>query len=77
MDAENLARMANRIGEFFAANPDRAEAMEGVATHIARYWEPRMRRQILQQLDEPATYRMTPLVAEALRIHRTHLTPVG
>lgn len=54
MDSDNLVHMANRIGEFFVAGPDRGEAIEGVATHIARYWEPRMRRQILALLGTPA-----------------------
>ena len=43
MDVDNLIHMANRIGEFFQAMPDRAEAVEGVATHIHKFWEPRMR----------------------------------
>jgi formate dehydrogenase subunit delta len=77
VDVENLTRMANRIGEFFAATADREEAMDGVATHIARFWEPRMRRQILQLLDYPSASGMSPLVADALRTHRIRLTPVS
>ena len=41
MDVDNLIHMANRIGEFFQAMPDRAEAVDGVATHIRKFWEPR------------------------------------
>ena len=67
--------MANRIGEFFAASPDHDEAIEGVAQHIARFWEPRMRRQILQVLDSAAGDGLAPLVAEALRTYRVRLTP--
>ena len=51
MDTDNLVRMANRIGDFFEAMPDREEALEGIATHIRKFWEPRMRRQFLQALD--------------------------
>ena len=29
MDASNLIRMANRIGQFFEAMPDREEALDG------------------------------------------------
>ena len=39
--------MANRIGEFFQAMPDRQEALLGVATHIRKFWDPRMRRELL------------------------------
>lgn len=77
MDADNLVHMANRIGEFFVAGPDRAEAIEGVATHVARFWEPRMRRQILALLDTPAGEKLSPLVVEALRVNRARLTPAA
>jgi len=43
-----LIRMANDIGAFFAgANPD--EAAQSVLNHIRRYWDPRMRAQIVKQ----------------------------
>lgn len=51
MDSDNLVRMANRIGDFFEAQPDRDEALEGIASHIRKFWEPRMRRQLLATLD--------------------------
>ncbi|MDE2606300.1 MAG: formate dehydrogenase subunit delta [Burkholderiales bacterium] len=54
MDSDNLIRMANRIGDFFEAFPDRDEALEGIATHIRKFWEPRMRRQLLELLDAGA-----------------------
>ena len=69
--------MANRIGRFFSAYPERAEALDGVAQHIARYWEPRMRRQIFAVLDGHATELLEPLVADALRKHREILSPAG
>lgn len=51
MDSDNLVRMANRIGDFFEAQPDHDEALEGIASHIRKFWEPRMRRQFLAALD--------------------------
>ncbi len=77
MKADHLIDMANRIGEFFAAYPDRAEALEGIAQHIARFWEPRMRRAILEALDTPAADSLQPLVAQALRDHRGTLLPAA
>jgi formate dehydrogenase subunit delta len=47
MRAERLVAMANDIGKFFAADPDKAEAARGVATHVRRFWDPRMRREII------------------------------
>ena len=39
MDSANLVRMANRIGEFFEAMPERDEALQGIAEHIRKFWE--------------------------------------
>ena len=50
MSVEHLVQMANDIGHFFAAEPRRADAIAGIAGHIQRFWDPRMRRQILAHL---------------------------
>jgi formate dehydrogenase subunit delta len=75
MDVENLVHMANRIGEFFAAMPDRGEALEGIAGHIKRYWEPRMRKQLLEHLDRAGASGLQEIVAEAVRSRRALLEP--
>jgi formate dehydrogenase subunit delta len=75
VNVETLVKMANQIGAFFAAEPDRAAALEGVAGHLGRFWEPRMRRELLQWVDEQDGRGLAPLVLEALRVHRTRLTP--
>ncbi|SAK70987.1 formate dehydrogenase subunit delta [Caballeronia fortuita] len=76
MDVDNLIEMANRIGEFFDSMPDRAEAVDSVADHIRRFWEPRMRLAILSALDNPeASAAMEPIVRESLGLHRADLTP--
>ena len=75
MDTANLIHMANRIGEFFVSLPDRNEAREGVATHLCRYWAPRMRRQILADLDTGEAGGLSELVREALVVHRSKLAP--
>ena len=76
MDVDNLIEMANRIGEFFDSMPDRAEAVDSVADHIRRFWEPRMRIAILTALDNPeASATMEPIVREALNRHKADLQP--
>ncbi|TKC91560.1 formate dehydrogenase [Trinickia terrae] len=78
MNQEHLIVMANQIGAFFASMPDHDEALEGVANHIRRFWEPRMRRVILAALDEPeAAASMLPVVREALTKSRDALTPAA
>lgn len=39
--------MANDIGAFFDADSDKAEAARSVANHLKKFWDPRMRREIL------------------------------
>jgi formate dehydrogenase subunit delta len=51
VDIERLVAMANDIANFFDSEPDKKLAAEGVRFHISRYWEPRMRREILAHLE--------------------------
>ena len=50
MSVEHLVQMANDISHFFAAEPERKDAVAGIANHIQRFWDPRMRRQIIAHL---------------------------
>ena len=47
---DKLVTMANQIGKFFASQ-GKDVAVDGIATHIRKFWEPRMRRQIVAHLD--------------------------
>jgi formate dehydrogenase subunit delta len=58
--------MANQIGEFFEAMPDRPEALAGIAQHINRFWEPRMRHELRQIVDEQGGDGLKPIVQQAL-----------
>ncbi len=51
MNIDHLVRMANDIGNFFKSEPDHALAVDGVASHIRRFWDPRMRREIIAHVD--------------------------
>jgi formate dehydrogenase subunit delta len=46
MDIQRLIHMANDIARFYRAEPDREAAVNGVLTHLQRFWDPRMRREI-------------------------------
>lgn len=69
MHTEPLVKMANQIGTFFEAMPDRNEAMEGIAQHIRKFWVPRMRLRFLAHIDSGGDG-LLPLVVEAMRQHR-------
>lgn len=76
MDINNLVHMANQIGSFFSAYPDRNEALDGIANHISKFWEPRMRSQLLESIDQGHTPELSELVLQALTLHRQALLPV-
>jgi len=42
-----MVHMANQIAMFFASYP-KEEAVAGVADHLQKFWEPRMRKQITE-----------------------------
>ena len=52
MRVQRLVSMANDIGAFWAAEPDRTEAAKNVAGHLKRFWDPRMRREIVAHYKE-------------------------
>ena len=45
-----LVRMANQIGDFYAAMPEK-EAVEGAASHLRLYWTPKMIRELIAFVD--------------------------
>jgi formate dehydrogenase subunit delta len=75
MNAESLVQMANAIAQFFDSMPDRQQAVDGVADHLQRYWEPRMREELLALAERGETGAIHPLAAEALRIRGASLVP--
>jgi formate dehydrogenase subunit delta len=75
VDARKLIKMANEIAAFFEADPDHAVALEGVAGHLRRFWDPRMRRELLAWVDAHGGDGVNPLVLDAIRAHRATLAP--
>ena len=73
--ARNLVQMANQIGQFYEAFPDRGEGLAGIASHIRRSWDPRMRWALLRYIDEHGGEGLRPAVREAIELKRKELTP--
>lgn len=69
----NLVTMANQIGMFFETMPDRSQALEDFALHIKRFWEPRMRKTLLQHIDTHGGKDLLPMALEAIRTHKNLL----
>jgi formate dehydrogenase subunit delta len=60
---DKIVRMANQIATFFLSKPHE-EGVAGVAEHINKFWEPRMRRQLFEGVDSGGEGYL-PLVIEA------------
>jgi formate dehydrogenase subunit delta len=50
MSPDKLVYQANQIARFFRSKPH-AEGVAGVAEHINKFWEPRIRRQFFQLVE--------------------------
>jgi formate dehydrogenase subunit delta len=75
MNVEHLVHMANQIGQFYASLPDHAESVASTASHLRRFWEPRMRSAVYTHLDQASGAGFSPLLLEVLRSKRSDLEP--
>ncbi len=69
-----IIRMANQIGIFFETKPH-DEGVAGVADHINKFWEPRMRRHFFDVVDAGGEG-LRPIVLEAASAVRRPSAPV-
>ena len=67
MNIDRLVDMANDISNFFDAEPDKANATAEVASHLRRYWEKRMRAQIIVHLETNDGEGLSDLAKAAVR----------
>lgn len=68
-EGNKLVRMANQIATFFHSQPE-SEAANGVATHINKFWEPRMRRHLFDIVDNHGGEGLDSLVMRAVPLIR-------
>ena len=47
---DKLVYMANQIGKFFVSQGETG-AVDGIAAHLKKFWDPRMREKIVAHLD--------------------------
>src|SRR6516162_10410890 len=80
MNIDLLIKMTNEIGDFFAGADvrDPQGAARDVANHIKRYWEPRMRAQMLKYYEERQGAGLTDLGKSAVALlHAASKAPSG
>jgi len=52
MNIDHLIKMANEITAFWLGEVGEEAAVAEVATHLRRYWEPRMRAQMITYYEQ-------------------------
>ncbi|HZC45661.1 MAG TPA: formate dehydrogenase subunit delta, partial [Candidatus Acidoferrum sp.] len=73
-DIQHLIMMANDISNYFAGYPDRGDAVEEIANHLRNFWEARMRREIVDYVENGGD-ELHPLVREAISYIATESVP--
>ena len=70
MNIDLLIKMTNEIGDFFSGADvkDPQAAARDVANHLRRYWEPRMRAQMLKYYEERQGAGLTELGKNAVAL---------
>jgi formate dehydrogenase subunit delta len=70
VNPSQLIKMANQIGAFFEAMPDAEQAAAGIAEHIQKFWEPRMREALEAHIAAHGDEELVPIVRRALNTIR-------
>lgn len=52
MNTDHLIKMANEIAAFFAGESGPDQAPQDIATHLKKFWEVRMRREIVAHVQK-------------------------
>ncbi|HTT78617.1 MAG TPA: formate dehydrogenase subunit delta [Stellaceae bacterium] len=65
MSPDKLVYMANQIGKFFAHQDD-DKAVAAIADHLVKFWDPRMRHEIVAHLANGGNG-LDPAVREAVK----------
>jgi formate dehydrogenase subunit delta len=66
MNIQHLVKMANQIGQFFQFEPDQNQAVSDVASHLKRFWDPRMRKAIISHVQSGGEG-LQPIVIKAIQ----------
>jgi formate dehydrogenase subunit delta len=77
MNIDHLIKMANEIGSFWKGEVGDAAPNE-VATHLKRYWEPRMRAQMISYFEERHGAGLSDVALKAVQLLATQAkAPAG
>jgi formate dehydrogenase subunit delta len=68
MNTDLMIKMLNEISAFFAGEDDQEQAARDIQNHVHRYWEPRMRAQLLEYFEQRHGAGLSELALQAVRL---------
>jgi formate dehydrogenase subunit delta len=68
MNTDLMIKMLNEISAFFAGEDDREQAARDIQNHVRRYWEPRMRAQLLEYFEQRKGAGLSELALKAVAL---------
>ena len=71
MNIDLMIKMANEITSFWQGEAGEEDAAKEVATHLKRYWEPRMRAQMITYYEERHGAGLNDVALKAVQILAT------
>lgn len=80
MNIVPLIPMANQIGQFFEILSNREQGLREIAEHIQKFWDPRMRRSLLDFVAQNPSGKsedgeLLPIVLQAVVTYKQQLEP--
>jgi formate dehydrogenase subunit delta len=68
MNTDLMIKMLNEISAFFAGEDDREQAARDIQNHVHKYWEPRMRTQLLEYFEQRKGAGLSELALKAVEL---------
>ncbi len=68
MNIDHLIKMANEITAFWSGELGEEDAAKEVASHLRRFWEPRMRAQMITYLEQRQGAGLNEVAVRAVRL---------
>jgi formate dehydrogenase subunit delta len=68
MNTDLMIKMLNEISAFFAGEDDPEQAARDIQNHLHKYWEPRMRAQLLEYFEQRQGAGLSDLALKAVAL---------
>jgi formate dehydrogenase subunit delta len=75
MNTDLMIKMLNEISAFFDGEDDKEQAARDVKSHVCKFWEPRMRAQLLEYYEQRKGAGLSDLAVKAVGLLASEAHP--